>query len=88
MLKCVCENEGLRILVKWVYEQNQVVIMQEFVNLNISRSILIDLVKNVYQDASQESLKFLIYSAIIVTTVLQMVLIIENTVRYFFYNIN
>ena len=20
MLKCVCENEGLRILVKWVYE--------------------------------------------------------------------
>jgi len=84
----VCENEGLRILVKWVYEQNQVVIMQEFVNLNISRSILIDLVKNVYQDASQESLKFLIYSAIIVTTVLQMVLIIENTVRYFFYNIN
>jgi hypothetical protein len=88
MLKCVCENEGLRILVKWVCEQNQVVIMQEFVNLNISRSILIDLVKNVYQDASQESLKFLIYSAIIVTTVLQMVLIIENTVRYFFYNIN
>ena len=88
MLKCVCENEGLRILVKWVYEQNQVVIMQEFVNLNISRSILIDLVKNVYQDASQESLKFLIYSAIIVTTVLQMILIIENTVRYFFYNIN
>jgi hypothetical protein len=84
----VCENEGLRILVKWVYEQNQVVIMQEFVNLNISRSILIDLVKNVYQDVSQESLKFLIYSAIIVTTVLQMVLIIENTVRYFFYNIN
>jgi len=84
----VCENKGLRILVKWVYEQNQVVIMQEFVNLNISRSILIDLVKNVYQDASQESLKFLIYSAIIVTTVLQMVLIIENTVRYFFYNIN
>ena len=84
----MCENEGLRILVKWVYEQNQVVIMQEFVNLNISRSILIDLVKNVYQDASQESLKFLIYSAIIVTTVLQMVLIIENTVRYFFYNIN
>jgi hypothetical protein len=48
MLKCVCENEGLRILVKWVYEQNQVITMWEFVNLNISRSILIDLVKNVY----------------------------------------
>jgi hypothetical protein len=27
MLQCVCENEGLRILVKWVYEQNQVIIM-------------------------------------------------------------
>jgi len=48
MLKCVCENESLGILVKWVYEQNQVIKMREFVNLNISRSILIDLVKNVY----------------------------------------
>jgi hypothetical protein len=28
MLKCVCENEGLRILVKWVYEQNQVITMR------------------------------------------------------------
>jgi hypothetical protein len=44
----VCENEGLRILVKGVYEQNQVITMQEFVNLNISRSILIDLDKNIY----------------------------------------
>jgi hypothetical protein len=56
MLKCVCENEGLRMLVKWVYEQNQLIIMREFVNLNISRIILVDLVKNVYEDASQESL--------------------------------
>ena len=48
MLKCVCENEGLGILVKWVYEQDQVITMWEFVNLNISRSIMIDLVKNVY----------------------------------------
>ena len=56
------------------------IIMREFVNLNISRSILIDLVKNIYEDASQVSLKFLIYSIILVTTVLQMVLIIENTV--------
>jgi len=47
MLQCVCENEGLRI-VKWVYDQNQVITMQEFVNLNISRSILIDLDKNIY----------------------------------------
>jgi len=46
MLKCVCENEGLRILVKWVYEQNQVITMREFVNLNISRSVMIDLVTN------------------------------------------
>ena len=46
---CVCvKNKGLRILVKWVYEQNQVIIFQEFVNLNISRSILIDLDKNIY----------------------------------------
>jgi hypothetical protein len=45
---CVCENEGLRILVKWVYEQNQVITMREFVNLNISRSVMIDLDKNVY----------------------------------------
>jgi len=45
---CVCENEGLRILVKWVYEQNQVITMREFVNLNISRGILIDLDKNIY----------------------------------------
>jgi hypothetical protein len=57
-----------------------VITMREFVNLNISRSILIDLVKNIYEDASQVSLKFLIYSIILVTTVLQMVLIIENTV--------
>jgi hypothetical protein len=58
MLKSVCENEGLRILVNVIiqYEQNQLIIMREFVNLNISRSILIDLVKNVYLDASQESL--------------------------------
>ena len=76
----MCENEGLRILVKWVYEQIQVIIMQEFVNLNISRSILIDLVKNVSEDVSQESLKFFLYSAILVTIVLQMVLIIENIV--------
>jgi hypothetical protein len=48
MLKCVCENEGLGILVKWVYQQNQVITMREFVNLNISRSIIIDLVKIVY----------------------------------------
>ena len=47
MLKCVCENEGLRILVKSVYEQNQVITMREFVNLNISRSILIGLVMNI-----------------------------------------
>jgi hypothetical protein len=80
MLKCVCENEGLRILVKWVSKQNQVITMREFVNLNISRSIPIDLVDNIYEDASQMSLKFLIYSVILVTTVLQMVLIIENTV--------
>jgi len=45
---CVCENEGLRILVKWVYEQNQVITMWEFVNPNISRSILIDLDNNIY----------------------------------------
>jgi hypothetical protein len=45
--KNTCENEGLRILVKWVYEQNQVITMREFVNLNISRSILIDLDKNI-----------------------------------------
>ena len=45
---CVCENEDLRILVKWAYEQNQVLAIREFVNLNISRSILIDLVNNVY----------------------------------------
>ena len=45
---CVCENEGLRILVKWVYEQNQVITMWDFVNLNISRSILIELDKNIY----------------------------------------
>jgi hypothetical protein len=48
MLKCACENEGLRILVKWVYEQNQVITMWEFENLNISKSILIDLDKNIY----------------------------------------
>jgi len=48
MLNCVCENEGLRILVKWVYEHNQVITMWEFVNLNISRSILIDLDKTIY----------------------------------------
>jgi len=47
-VKVCVENEGLRILVKWVYEQNQVIIMREFVNLNISRSILIDLDKNIY----------------------------------------
>jgi hypothetical protein len=57
-----------------------VITMREFVNLNISRSILIDLVKNVYYDASKESLKFLLYSIILVTTVLHMVLIVENTV--------
>jgi len=57
-----------------------VITMREFVNLNISRSIPIDLVDNIYEDASQMSLKFLIYSVILVTTVLQMVLIIENTV--------
>ena len=41
MLKCVCEceNEGLKILVKWVYEQNQVIIIRKFVNLNISREV-------------------------------------------------
>ena len=54
--------------------------MREFVNLNISRSIPIDLVKNIYEDASQVSLKFLIYSVILVTTVLQILLIIENIV--------
>jgi len=80
MLKCVCENEGLGILVKWVYQQNQVITMREFVNLNISRSIMIDLVKNVYKNASQKSLKFFLYSVILVTTGLQMVVIIENTV--------
>jgi len=48
MLKCVCENEGLRILVQLIYKQNQLIIMREFVNLNISRSIMIDFVKNVY----------------------------------------
>jgi len=47
MLKCVCENKGLRILVKLVYEQNQVITMREFVNLNISRSILIGFVMNI-----------------------------------------
>jgi hypothetical protein len=47
MLKYVCENEGLRILVKREYEQNQVITMREFVNLNISRSILINLVMNI-----------------------------------------
>jgi len=56
MLKCVCENEGLRMLVKWVYEQMQLIIMREFVNLNISRIILVDLVKNIYEDVSQESI--------------------------------
>ena len=60
MWKCVCENKGLRILVKWVYKQNQLIIMREFVNLNISRSILIDLINNVYSD-------------ILITKVLQMV---------------
>jgi len=30
-----------------IYEQNQLMIIQEFVNLNISRSILIDLVLNI-----------------------------------------
>jgi hypothetical protein len=48
MLKYVCENEGLKILVKWVYEQNQVITMREYVNLNISRSILTDFDKNIY----------------------------------------
>ena len=48
VLKCVCENEGLKILVKWVYEQNQVITIREFVNLNILRSVMIDLDKNVY----------------------------------------
>jgi hypothetical protein len=48
MLKCVCENEGLKIFVKWVYEQNQVITMREYVNLNISRSILTDFDKNIY----------------------------------------
>jgi len=48
MLKCVCENKGLKILVKLVYKQNKLIIIREFVNLNISRSIMIDLVKNVY----------------------------------------
>ena len=48
MLKCVCENEGLKILVKLVYEQNQVITMQEYVNLNISRSILTYFDKNIY----------------------------------------
>ena len=42
------ENEDLRILVKWVYEQNQVITMREFVNPNISRSVMIDIDKNVY----------------------------------------
>ena len=45
---CVCENEDSRILVKWAYEQNQVLTIWEFVDLDISRSIMIDLVKNVY----------------------------------------
>jgi len=91
MLKCVCENKGLRKLVKWIYEQNQVIIVRKFVNLNILRSILIDLVMNIANNhwkmfikTSQESLKFLLYSVILVTTVLQMVLIIENTVNKFF----
>ena len=35
----MCENEALRIVVKWVYEQNQVITMQEFVNLNILREV-------------------------------------------------
>ena len=39
MLKCVCEIEDLRILVKWAYEQNQVITIREFVNLNISREV-------------------------------------------------
>jgi len=34
--------------------------MREFVNLNISRSILMDLDKTIYKDASQESIKFLL----------------------------
>ena len=46
MLMYVSENEGLRILAKCVYEQNQLMIMREFINLNIS-SILIDLVMNI-----------------------------------------
>ena len=50
MLKCARENEGLRILVKLVYEHNQVITMREFVNLNISRSILIGLVMNIAND--------------------------------------
>jgi len=45
---CVCENEGIKILVKLVYKHNQLIIIREFVNLNISRSVMIDLVKNVY----------------------------------------
>ena len=33
------ENKGLRILVKCVYEQNKLIIMWEFVNMNISREV-------------------------------------------------
>ena len=48
MLKCVCENKDLKILVKLAYEQNKVLSIREFVNLNISRSIMIDLGNDTY----------------------------------------
>ena len=76
MLECVCENEGLRILVKWVYEQNQVIIIQEFVNLNISREVCdrpwilqIIIEKCLLRCVSRVN-KILPYSAILVITVL------------------
>ena len=47
-VKCVCEKKDLKILVKLAYEQNQVLPIREFVNLNISKSIMIDFVKNIY----------------------------------------
>ena len=41
--------------------------MREFVNLNISRSIQINLDKDTYQDASHELIKFPPYLAILIT---------------------
>ena len=49
MLKCVCvKMKVYEYLLNEYMKQNQVITMREFVNLNISRSIMIDLGNDTY----------------------------------------